>query len=84
MRTATIKVSVSSNPATAHIGRYFADLRVNGRQRTKVGNVETIISFVDAVLKHTNCNDIQLTVIDETYKNEYSANGGVTGIFAPA
>ncbi len=34
--TATLKVSLSTNPQTAHIGRYFADLRVNGRQNTKV------------------------------------------------
>lgn len=84
MRTATIKVSVSTNPATAHIGRYFADLRVNGRQRTKVGNAEMINKFIDDVLKQASRNDIQLTVVDETYRNEYSANGGVTGIFAPA
>jgi len=84
MRTATIKVSVSTNPATAHIGRYFADLRVNGRQKTKVGNAEMINKFIDDVLKHTTRKDIQLTVTDATFKSEYSVNGGVTGIFAPA
>jgi hypothetical protein len=75
-RTATLTVTLSSNPATAHIGPYFADLRVNGRQRTKVGKVAEINDFIRKARIAADGYGVTLNVVDDTYKNDFTVNGG--------
>lgn len=78
-RTATLTVTLSTNPATAHIGPFFADLRVNGRQNTKVGTAEVIRDYINTVEIQCIAHDITLTVQDETYKKDFTARGGLIG-----
>lgn len=77
-RTATLTVSLSTNPATAHIGPFFADLRINGRQiTTRVGTAKMIGDFVNYAHVSAMCNGMLMTVIDETYKNNFTGRGGL-------
>ncbi len=78
-RTATLKVSLSTDTRVAHIGRYFADLRVNGQQKTKVGTVGMIRDFINKTNMAAKAYDVELTVIDATFKNEFTAEGGLKG-----
>lgn len=78
--TATITVSVSTNPATAHLGRFFADLRVGGKQATTTGTVEYIRNWIVARNKEAAKRGVKLTVTDETYLSEFTKAGGLRGI----
>ena len=79
-RTATLTVTHSTNPATAHIGPFFADLRVNGRQTTRVGTAANIREFILGVAAQCLAHNIILTVSDETYKQDFTACGGLIGM----
>ena len=78
-RTATLTVTLSTNPATAHIGPFFADLRVNGRQNTKVGTAEMIRDYINQAHAAASKAGVTLTVKDDTYKNDFTARGGLNG-----
>ncbi len=78
-RTATLTVSLSTNPQTSHIGRYFADLRVNGRQTTRVGTAEMIRDFINKAHFAASAYDVTLEVEDKTFKSEFTQEGGLIG-----
>jgi hypothetical protein len=78
-RTATITVTNSSNPATAHIGPFFADVRFGGRQVTKVGTAAMIRDFINQAVKSAAKHGVTLTVKDDTYKHDFTARGGLIG-----
>jgi len=78
-RKATLTVTLSTNPATAHIGPFFADLRVNGRQNTRVGTAEMLRDYINEVDALATQNGIELTVSDDTYKTDFTSQGGLIG-----
>lgn len=78
-RTATLTVSLSTNPQSAHIGPFIADLRVNGRQKTKVGTAADIREFILRVEVQCLAHNVTLTVSDETYQKDFTARGGLIG-----
>jgi len=77
MKKATLTVSLSTNPATAHIGPYFADLRVGKRQNTKVGSVAEVRDYIKKAKMSAEAFGIELDITDETLNNEFTAKGGI-------
>lgn len=65
-KTATLTFSLSTDPRVAHIGEWFADLRVSGRQTTCVGTEKDMQKFLDDVRKACTQHEVALTVKNDT------------------
>jgi hypothetical protein len=65
-RTAKITFSLSTDSRVAHIGPWFADFRVNGRQNTRVGTEEMMRSYLKEVKAACNAHGVELTVNNDT------------------
>ena len=83
-KTAKITVSLSTNPATAHIGPFFADLRdtTNGRNHqmtTRIGTAAMLAEFISNVHKACHEHSVELSFQDDTLKNDFTARGGLIG-----
>lgn len=66
MRKATLTFSLSTDTRVAHIGPWFADLRVNGRQHTRVGTDEMMRDFLKEVTATCKAHDVSLEVRNDT------------------
>lgn len=71
----TITVSVSTNPDTAHLGRYFVDVRdtthnpdpVQARQMTtRVLGHDKAVEFIGDVTREARKHNVRVTVKDRT------------------
>ena len=63
-RIATLTVSVSTNPTFAE--RYFADLRVAGRQSVRYRNADGVREFLSNARKAAAPHNITVEFVDET------------------
>lgn len=68
-KTCEVRISISTNPAVAHIGRYFIDVRdttggVNRQMTTRVTNkpVDLALGLIAAGERA----GVEVTVVDET------------------
>lgn len=83
-KSAKIIVSLSTNPATAHIGPFFADFRntSDGRNRqvtTRVGTAAMLAEFINKAHKAMSGAGIPLTVQDDTLNQDFTTRGGLIG-----
>ncbi len=65
-RTATLTFTLSTDSRVSHIGPWFADLRVNGRQNTRVGTDKMMQDYLDVVRDECKNRGVELTVINNT------------------
>lgn len=70
-RNITATISISSNPATAHIGRYFTSVAdttggANRQITTRIGNEEATLAFIAELTESATGARIAVNVIDET------------------
>jgi hypothetical protein len=74
-KTMTVTVSISTNPATAHIGRYFVDMRdtthnpdpVTAKQlRTEVHTEGGVLDLISQLKGLAAKNDVRLIVRNRT------------------
>jgi hypothetical protein len=73
-----ITVSLSTNPATAHIGPFFADIRdtTGGRNRqmtTRVGTASYLKGFIKDAEVAAKRAGVSLTVEDSTHGKRFTA-----------
>jgi hypothetical protein len=66
MRTAMLTFTLSTDSRVAHIGKWFADFRVNGRQNTRVGDEKVMQKYLDDVRKQCVKYNVSLTVNNNT------------------
>jgi hypothetical protein len=66
MRKATLTFSLSTDSRVAHIGPWFADLRVNGRQNTKVGTEEMMRDYLAKVSAQCEAHGVTLEIVNNT------------------
>jgi hypothetical protein len=64
VKVATLTVSISTNPMVE--GRYFADLRVNGRQNTRTREADGVAEFLAAARKSFAPHGVPVEFIDTT------------------
>lgn len=76
-RSATLTVTHSSNPATAHLGPFFADLRIGGKQATTTGTAEHVRNYINKRYAEATKHGVTLIVKDETYQKDFTARGGL-------
>lgn len=70
-KTVEIRVSISTDPRTAHIGRYFIDIRdttggANRQMTTKVLNGEDVPVFIGQAEGAARRAGVTTTVVNET------------------
>lgn len=83
-RTVKITITLSTDSRTAHIGPFFADMRdtTNGANRqmtTRVGTAAILADFINKAHSAASAADVTLSVSDETYRQEFTARGGLIG-----
>lgn len=82
--SAKIIVSLTTNPATDHIGPFIADFRntSGGRDRqvtTRIGTAATLAKFISEAYDAMSNAGIELTFHDATWDNMFTARGGLIG-----
>lgn len=70
-KTVRATISVSTHPATAHIGRYFVDVRdrTGGRNRqvtTRVADEPGVYAFLDQLRAAARQHQVAVQVVDDT------------------